>query len=232
MTHRTAARVVGVLFILATVPFSLAVALLHPVLGTPDFLTAVSQNGLRVAAGALLELTNHIAVVAIAVVIYPVLKRFSERLAVGYLVARSMESVLFIIGTMHLLALLSVGHDFVAAGAPPASHFHTLGGILLAGHDWDRAELAFMAFSVGALILNGLLFKARLVPRWLSGWGLIGAVLILTARIVLLAGLELPSATVTILDVPIMLQEMVFAVWLILKGFDSSVFPEEIKSNA
>jgi len=226
MTHRTAARVVGALFIIATVPFSLAVVLLEPVLSAPDYLTEVSLNKLRVATGALLELTNHIAVVGIAVVIYPVLRPFSERLAVGYLVARSIESVIFIIGTMHLVALLNVSHEFVAAGAPSASHFHTLGSLLLAGHDWDRAEFAFIAFSLSALILNFLLFQARLVPRWLCGWGLFGAALILAARILVISGLEFSSATVTMLDSPIMVQEMVFAVWLIVKGFNAAAFTE------
>ena len=226
MTHRTAARVVGALFIIATVPFSLAVVLLEPVLSAPDYLTEVSLNQVRVATGALLELTNHIAVVGIAVVIYPVLRPFSERLAVGYIVARSIESVIFIIGTMHLVALLNVSHEFVAAGAPTASHFHTLGSLLLAGHDWDRAEFAFIAFSLSALILNYLLFQARMVPRWLSGWGLFGAALILAARILVISGLEFSSATVTMLDSPIMVQEMVFAVWLIVKGFNASAFTE------
>ena len=219
MTHRTAARVVGALFIIATVPFTLAVVLLEPILAAPDYLIEVSRNEFRVGTGALLELTNHIAVVGIAVVIYPVLRPFSERLAMGYLVARSMESVIFIIGTMHLVALLNVSHEFVAAGAPPVSHFHTLGSMLLTGHDWNRAEFAFIAFSSSALILNYLLFQARLVPRWLCGWGMFGAALLLAARIMVISGLELSSATVTLLDSPIMVQEMVFAVWLIVKGF-------------
>jgi hypothetical protein len=226
MTHRMAARVVGTLFIVATVPFSLAVVLLAPVLGAPDYLTEVSLHELQVAAGVLLELTNHIAVVGIAVVIYPVLRPFSERLAVAYIAARSIESVIFIIGTMHLAALLHVSQEFVAAGAPAGSQFHTLGTMLLAGHDWDRAEFAFIAFSLSALILNYLLFRARLVPRWLCGWGLLGAALILTARILVILGLDLPSSTVTLMDTPIMVQEMVFAVWLIVKGFNPAAFLE------
>jgi hypothetical protein len=229
MTHRTAERVAGALFIIATVSFSVAVVLLEPVLGAPDYLTEVSRSELRVATGSLLELTNHVAVVGIAVVIYPVLRPFSERLAVGYLVARSIESVLFIIGTMHLVTLVNVSHEFVAAGAPPASHIHTLGEMLLAGHDWDAAALAFTAFSLGALILNYVLYQAKLVPRWLCGWGFVGAALILAARILVMSGLDLSSATVTMLDAPIMLQEMVFAVWLIVKGFNAAAFDSEIE---
>ncbi len=226
MTHRTAARVAGVLFIIATVAFSLSVFLLEPVLGAPDYLALVSSNGLRVAAGTLLELINHIAVVGIAVVIYPILRRFSERLAVGYVAARSIESVLFAIGTMHLVALANVSHAFVAAGAPSASYFHTLGDMLLAGHNWDNAALLFTAFSLGALILNYLLYQTKLVPRWLCGWGLVAAALILAARIMVMSGLELSSASVFMMDAPIMLQEMVFAVWLIVRGFNAAALTE------
>lgn len=231
MTHRTAARVMGILFIIATVAFSLSVVLLEPVLGAPDYLVSVSTNGQRVAAGILLELINHIAVVGIAVVGYPIFRRFSERFAIGYVAARSIESVLFAIGTMHLIALANVSHSFVAAGAPPASYFHTLGDILLAGHDWDNAALLFTAFGLGALMLNYLLYRTKLVPRWLCGWGLVAAVSILAARFMLMFGIELSSSTVIMMDTPIMLQEMVFAVWLIVKGFNSDALAEKEVSS-
>ena len=226
MLHRNAARVVGALFIIATVSFTLSVVLLGPVLEDPDYLALASPRESLVAIGVLLELVNHIAVVGIAVVIYPILKRFSERLAVGYVVARSVEAVLFTIATMHLVALLNVSHAFVAAGTPPASYFHTLGNVLLAGHDWDNVAFAFTAFSLGALILNYALYRTKLVPRWLCGWGLVAAALILAARIMVMSGLEFSSAIVAMLDVPIMLQEMVFAVWLIAKGFNAAALTE------
>ena len=226
MTHRSAARVAGILFIAATVAFSLSVVVLEPVLGADDYLAAVSANGRRVGAGTLLELINHIAVVGIAVVVFPVLRRFSERIAVGYVAARSIESVLFAVGTMHLVALAGLSHAFVSAGAPARSYFHTLGGLLLAGHDWDHAGLLFTAFSIGALTLNWVLLKTRLVPRWLSGWGLVAAALILVARIIMMSGLQLTESAVFIMDAPIMVQEMVFAVWLIIKGFNAEALPE------
>lgn len=222
MTDQSVARIVGVLFITATVPFSLSVIILLPVLGASDFLAQVSLQQDRVSVGILLELVNHIAVVSIAVLLYPLLKPFSERLALGYVVARSIEAVLFAIATMHLLTLIFLSHEFVAAGSPAVAHFHTLGNILLAGHDWDSAPLAFIAFSLGALMMNYMLYRIRLVPRWISVFGLLAAASILTARLMLLFGFELSSNTVAMMDAPIFLQEMVFAVWLIFKGFDRS----------
>ncbi len=123
MTHRSAARVVGALFITATVSIILSVVLLEPVVDAPDFLMQASVSEIRVRAGVLFELVNNIAVVAIAVVIYPVLKPFSERLALGYVAARTIESAVFIIGTGGLLALLFVSQEFVAAGAGEIRRF-------------------------------------------------------------------------------------------------------------
>ena len=222
MTHRAAARVVGALFIMATGSIILAVVILEPIVDAPDFLMQASVSEARVAAGVLLELVNNIAVVGIAVVIYPVLKPFSERLALGYVAARTIESVLFTIGTGLLLTLLFVSDEFVAAGAPPASYFHTLGGMLLAGHALENAALAFIVFGIGTLILNYVLYRARLVPRWISAFGLLAGASILAARVMVISGLELSSATVTIMDAPLFLEEMVVAVWLIVKGFDAS----------
>jgi hypothetical protein len=223
MMRQTVARTVGVLFIMATVSFSLSVIILQPVLGASDFLAQVSLKQGQVSVGILLELVNHVAVVSIAVLLYPVLKPFSERLALGYVVARSIEAVLFAIATMHLLTLIFLSHEFVAGGSPTAAHFYTLGKVLQAGHDWDNTSLAFTAFSLGSLMLNYMLYRTRLVPRWISVWGLLAATSILAARLMLLFGLELSSNMVAMLDGPIFLQEMVFAVWLIFKGFDRSV---------
>jgi hypothetical protein len=127
---------------------------------------------------------------------------------------------------MHLITLANISQTFVSAGEPPSSYFHTLGEVLLAGHNWDNAALLFIAFGVGAILLNYLLYRTKLVPRWLSGWGLIAAVMIVVARVMLISGFELSSSTVAMMDIPIMLQEMVFAVWLIVKGFNSAVLPD------
>ena len=79
--------------------------------------------------------------------------------------------------------------------------------------------LPFVAFALGALILNYALYQTRLVPRWISIWGLLAAGSILAARVILLAGVEISAATVTAMDAPIFAQEMILAVWLIARGF-------------
>jgi hypothetical protein len=226
MTDRAAARVAGILFMTATIAFSVSVVLLDPILGSEDYLSSVGANGFRVGAAMLLELVNHISVASIAVVLFPVLRRFSTRAAVGYVAARSIESVLFAVGTMHLVALAHLSRAYANAGAAPEAYYLTMGDALLAGHEWDNAGLLFTAFCVGALVLNWALLRTRLVPTWMSSWGLFGAVLLLAARVIIMSGLHLSPGTVLIMDAPIMLQEMVFAVWLIAKGFDADALSQ------
>lgn len=152
------------------------------------------------------------------------MKRHSERLALGYVAARTVEVVVFVVGsTLVSLTLLSVGQDFAKAGSLAGSQFQTVGDALVAGRDWANAALAVVAFSVSALILNYVLRRADLVPRWLASWGLAGAVLYLATGVMIVYGLEPFSATQTVLQLPLAVQEMVFAIWLIVKGFNPSI---------
>jgi hypothetical protein len=219
MKLRTTARVVGGLFIAADVAGVLALVLVQPIVGARDYLTQASLNQDRVATAALLELVMGIAVVGIAVTIYAVLRRFSERLALGYVVVRTMEGMVDVISAIGALMLLSVSRDFVSTGSSAAA-LQTLGGVLLAENNWVSYVIMPIVFALDALILNYVLYRARLVPRWLSVWGLGGAALWLAAGVMVTYGLK-PSAT-TALAVPIGLQEIALAIWLIVKGFNTT----------
>jgi hypothetical protein len=124
---------------------------------------------------------------------------------------------------------LTLSQEFVKAGAPDASYFQTLGGLLLAARDWGgHVVLDVAVFPLGALIFNYLLYQSRLIPRWLAGWGSIGAILYWAASLLVMFALTSPLSTVpVVLQAPLGLQEMVFAVWLIVKGFNSSAVASE-----
>ena len=114
------------------------------------------------------------------------------------------------------LTLLILSQEYGKAGAPAVSWFQTLGTLLLKGNDSINAILEIV-FPLGALMFYYLFYQSKLIPRWLSGWGLIGAILYLAAGLYNLFGPEL-----AILLLPLGLQEMVMAVWLIVKGFTPS----------
>ena len=210
--------IVGVLFITATVAYSLGVIFLDQILGGSDYLTKVSENENQVILGALLVLIDSVAVAGIGIMIYPILKKHNEALALGYAGARIAEGVLFIINVIIILTLYTLSQEFVKAGAPDASYHQTLGTVLLAAGDWAFLFGFGLAFTLSALILNSLLYQSKLIPRWLSGWGFVGAILILAYYLLQFFS----NNQVEILFYPIAVQEMVFAVWLIIKGFNSS----------
>jgi hypothetical protein len=168
--------------------------------------------------GMLLELVNHLAVVCIPFMMFPILKKHNESLALGYGVFRIIESVILIVGSISLLSLLTLSQEYVQIGTPDATYFLTFGTILLAARDWTILLGVNIVFPLGALIFNYLLYRSKLVPRWLSGWGLIGATLLLARGLSMIFGYNLG----VILTLPIWVQEMAFAVWLIVKGFNPS----------
>ncbi|MEL4304689.1 DUF4386 domain-containing protein [Methanococcoides sp. LMO-2] len=216
--NRKTARIVGLLFITATVAYSLSVILLDPILGASDYLTSVSENENQMVIGSFLVLIDAVAVAGIGIMIYPILKKQNEALALGYAGARIAEGVLFTINVIAILTLLALGQEFLKAGTPVASYYQTFGTILLAAGDLAFLFGFAVAFTISALILNYLLYRSRLVPRWLSGWGFIGVALLWVYYLLEPFNIDLLG----ILFIPIAVQEMVFALWLVVKGFDSS----------
>ncbi|MCD4822268.1 MAG: DUF4386 domain-containing protein [Methanococcoides sp.] len=215
-SNRKTAIIVGLLFIIATVAYSLGVILLDPILGASDYLTNASENENQMIMGSFLVLIDAVAVAGIGIMMYPILKKCNEALALGYAGARIAEGVLFIVNVIAILTLLTLSQEFVKAGVLDAPYYQTLGTILLAAGDLAFLFGFAVAFTLSALILNYLLYRSKLVPRWLSGWGFVGALLLWVYYLLQPFSINLLG----ILFIPIAVQEMVFAVWLIVKGFD------------
>jgi hypothetical protein len=117
---------------------------------------------------------------------------------------------------------LTLSQKYVIAGAPDASYFQTLATLLLAVREWEGGVFSVFVFSLSALILNYILYRSLRIPRWLSMWGLIGATLYLGSGFLPLLGHDTRSTIFLLLEAPLALREMIFAVLLIVKGFDPS----------
>ena len=211
---RKAAFWIGVLYIIGTVGMVLSVVVTNAVLQAPDYLAQVAAQPNRVAVGALLLLVAGLSLALVPVVFWPIGKRYNETLAMGYVVIRgSLESVIYIVSVLCwlLLIALSTGPD----AGPLASFVRTTETVI-----WD--QLIAIPFALGALMFAGLLYQARLVPRWLSTWALVGAALYLAAPLGSMFGLSLG-----ILMAPLAVQEMVMAGWLIARGFNLPAIPAE-----
>jgi len=215
---------VGALFIIATGSSILATfGFLEPILNAPDYLISVSANETQLIIGVLIDAINSVAVVVIAVMLFPILKKHSEALAIGYVASRIIESVILIVGHISQLSLVPLSQEYVQAGTLEAAYFLPSGTLLLAVSDWTWLLGPTIVLGITALILNQILYQSRLVPRWISVWGLIGGIMILAAGLLAMVGVIGTKSTIFfLLGAPIALNEMVFAVWLIVKGFNSS----------
>ena len=216
---RKIAVITGVIFIIATVVPLLASSLV-PVLTGADYLTQLSAHTNQVAAGVLLILIGYFACAGIAVVMYPVLKKWNSGLALGSVVFRAIETAFYMVGLVCLLSLLTLGQQFTTAGAADRTSLQAIGNLLVSVRD-NAALVAVFAFCLGALMYYYLFFQSRLIPRWLSGFGIVAIILMMTACVLsLFSGNRITSYIPLVF--PIFLQEMVLAVWLIAKGFNPS----------
>jgi len=221
-TDRKTAIIVGVLFIIGTLVGVLSKVLTQPVLSASNALFSVSANENQVKIGALLALIMAFACAAIAIWLYPVLKKHNEALALGSVGFRLIENLLVIVSAVGLLSLLPLCQEYVKAGAPPASYFQTLGTLLLETRA-SISNIALIPFCLGALMYYYIFYQSKLIPRWLSGWGLLAIIMNLaSALLVLFALIGTFSTAQVVLSIPIFLQEMVLAVCLIVKGFNPS----------
>jgi len=225
--YRNTARAVGALFIVGTVAGLIGLGVFQePVVGGDDYLVEASRQADRLATGAVLELAMGAALVAMAIVIYPVLREHSETLAIGYVVPRSIEGVLYLIDTVLMLTLITVSRSALDAGSGSMASFDAIGTSLIGARDWlGHGVLDATAFGLSALVLNAALLRGRLVPSWLSLWGLGGAVLYVAAGVLVIFGLEPLSSTQVALEAPLGLQEMGLALWLIIRGFSRTEVP-------
>jgi len=231
---RRRAALAGIFFIIGTLSGLVGLgAVLAPVLAAPDYLRAYGTMETRVLVACLLELLMSASLVAMAASIYPVLRRLSPSAALAYFGARLLEAVPAVLGVVSMLALVELGKEYLVAGTAEAARFEPLGSLLVGVQEWaGHVVLDVAIFPIGALVLYWTLLRSRLVPRWLSGWGLIGALLYWTAGLLVMFHLIRPLGTPHILlQAPLGLQEMVLAVRLIAKRFDRGVTEKEDRNG-
>ena len=217
---RKIAVITGVIFIIATFAGMLATPLLPDLTGT-DYLTQFSSHPNQVAGGVLLWIISAFTSVGIAIAMYPVLKERNAGLALGSVIFRTIEAAFYLVGKVSLLSLLTLSQQFTTAGDADRTSLQAIGNLLVSVYD-HAGLLAVFAFCLGAFMYYYLFFQSRLIPRWLSGFGVVAIILISTACVLALFSGNLITSYIPLVA-PIAVQEMVLAVWLIVKGFNPSV---------
>jgi hypothetical protein len=223
-SNRKIALITGVVFIIATVTALLAAVLL-PGLTGKDYLTQVSAHTNQVIAAALFYLIAAFTSVGIAVLLYPVLKKMNAGLALGSVVFRSIEAVMYMVAVVSLLSVLTLSHQLLLVGAAGRTSLQAISDSWVSVRDHSTLMGVF-SFCLGAFMYYYLFYQARLIPRWLSVWGIVAIILMMAACVSSLFNGR-PVTNYVSLVIPIAVQEMVLAVWLIVKGFSPSAIDSE-----
>lgn len=224
MNPQKIARVTGVLFLITFITSIPAALVLYvPVLNNPNYITgAGADNG--VFLGASLELLLIIANIGTAVVLFPILKRVNEILALGYVTARVVECAFIAVGLLSLLTVVTLRQDLAGTAGADAGSLVAVGKSLVALHDWTF--LLGPGFIVGVgngLILGYLMYRSRLIPRPLAVLGLIAGPVLCAAGIAVLFGVfEAGSVWQIIATIPEFFWELSLGIYLIVKGFKPS----------
>jgi hypothetical protein len=221
--YRKTAISVGVLYIIGTVSGILSMASSGP-LREAAYLGSIAVNPNQIVAAALFVLLMGLALALVPILLFPLLKKYNEVLAMGYVVFRgALETALYIGLTVSWLVLIVLGLEYVKAGAPAASYFQTLGTLVLASHE-ALSTVLIIVFSLNALMLYTVFYQSKLIPRWISIWGFIAILLHLTTAFLLMFSIveSTSSPVLMVFNLLIFVQEMVMAVWLIVKGFNST----------
>lgn len=211
------------LWFIGTFVFAIPGALLYdPLLNDEDYILG-SGSDTQVEFGALLEILTAVAGIATAVVLYRIVRRASESVAIGYVALRIVESLLIIMGVISVLTVVTLRQEFAEGGADPAS-LTLAGESLIAFHDWTSLfGPQFCAGFGNGLLLGYLMYKSGLVPRGMAMLGLIGGPLaVLGGILVLLEVIDRPSGPLILLTIPEVLWEASLGIYLTWKGFRPS----------
>jgi len=224
-TYRKTAVIVGILFIIGTVSGILSGVVTAPIQAGTTYPLNVSASETQWLIGTLLILLMGFPLAMIPVLLYPIFKQHNEVLAFGAVLFRGVfEMVCYLIPAISQFLLLTVSQIHGTPGAADGADLQAIASLLIATFDWSSLLLG-LVFSIGGMMIYVLFYQTRLVPRWLSGWGFIGAVLYFIAHLDGIFGSQQVlsfDSGLGFLMAPLAIQEMVFAVWLIVKGFNPS----------
>lgn len=218
---RKAGIIAGILYLVGTMAGVLSVS---QAIDGPEFLVRAFTNKNQVIVSALFQLLMTILYTGFAICLYPIIRKQSKRLAIGFFGFRFVAAALNILGVVVMLVILALSQNYVEAIAPDLAYYKILGALLRHARDLINHVVMILSYTLAGIMLYTIFYKAKLLPRWLSIWGFIGISSTVLAAILVLFGLiNIVTPAYIIFSLPLALQEMVLAIWLIFKGFNPSV---------
>ena len=222
-SNKKTAKIVGVLFILAAVTGVMGLILKGPILNGPDYLINGSKHANQVILAVVMELLVVVSVIGTATTMFPILRKYNETIALWHVCFRFLEAIVITVGAISILALLTLSREFVAAGASDIAFFQASGTSLKAIHDWTLLLGPNFMLGINTMMYSYIFYKSKLVPRFIPILGMTGASLIFICALLVMFGV-FPQISVwgAIFAIPVAANEMILAVWLIVKGFNES----------
>ncbi|NOJ74049.1 DUF4386 domain-containing protein [Paenibacillus alvei] len=216
-SSRKSTVMVGLLFIVGLVAGICSVV---SVIDGADYLVNASTNESQVLIGASSQLLMVVAYVGIPILLYPIISKHHKSLALGSVACGIIAGVFIVIGVIMLLLLLTLSQEFAKVGSLDVSYFQTLGGLMRDGRDLVNHVATTLAFVLAMFMFTCIFVQTKIVPRWLSVSGLIGSTLSILASLLFMIRVIGLDATYMVLNVPIAVQQLILAIWLIMKGFN------------
>lgn len=227
-TNKKSALIVGILFILAAVTAIIGLILYDPILNGPDYLKKGSEHANQVILGALMELILVVSAVGTATTMFPLLRKYNETIALWHVCFRFLEAVIITIGIISVLSLLTLSREFAAAADPDIASFQASGILLKAVHDWTFLLGPLFMLGINTMMYSYIFYKTKLVPRFIPILGMTGATLVFICALLVMFGvIQQVSVWGAILALPVAANEMILAIWLIVKGFNVSALVSE-----
>ena len=220
-TYRRTTIVVGVTYIAGFVIGIPANVLVQSILGAQHSLSTVSASSILLALGAILLLLTALGDAAHGVLMFPILKPHSERLALGYLAARIIDGVFLTINVLFIVIQIPLGSEYLKAAATMPS-LQAMSTVLNQANLYAD-NLGWIALGLAGIMLNYVFYRTKLIPRWIAVWGMVGYVIISCGMVAALMGSNLGLVS----ELPGGLWEIFVGGWLIVKGFNASVFASQ-----
>lgn len=210
-------QVAGLLIIIGMVAGIFSIS---PSVDSVNYLTEAAANSNQVIMSALFQFILFLMYLGFAIVLYPIIKKYNESLALGFLSFRIIAGVVLLIGTVALLSILILSQEYAENTLENLRALEALGNVLKTTRDYINHVFMVFVLGIGNLMLYVLFLKSRLIPKWLSVWGLLGSILsIIASTLLLFKIIDVITVEYLALNVPTALFEMALGFWLILKGF-------------
>ena len=215
---RKAEKIIGYLFLIAMFSSLFGGGMMEEIATEQNILKYISTNIIKINLGVFFEIVNALCVVGIAVLLYQFLYRINKTSASAYIGFRIIESIFCLTAAFIPLIIGISGTNYLNSGSPVTSEIKILANAVLNIRSVIAGFYIPVFFCLGAFVFYYLLFQSKLLPRFISVWGFLGAALILILNLI-----DVEETVKMVLALPIILNEIFLGFWLIIKGFDTQI---------